>query len=743
MKTNIYGLIVAAFGALALQFTMLADDGELSLTTDGTNSFLQVIGDSDDDWRFQASSDLVTWTNLNALSLLAGEGNGPYLSLGTNGSTPRFFRAVQTEGLFDVQVFRTINLTFTQANWQTLLANNYASGANLGANFGLNNGATNTGVGVRYKGNTSYSAAGAKKSLNIELDYTNSTSELMGHETINLNNAFGDETIMREPLFFNIMRQYTVCPAASFVKLYINGAYFGVYSFVQQENSDLLDEWFPSDDGDRWRAPNIAAGGGGFNSGASALTYLGDRQQLYSANYELKNTQNSTNAWTNLIYAITVLNNTTTDFRNKVETVLAVDRWLWFLAIENVFADDDSYFNKGADYIFYYEPESGRIHPIEHDGNEAFTAGDVQLSPVQGTSGTNRPVIAKLLAVPELRQRYLAHMRTVLQEYYNPTVINPIIDQYHRLTVADIITDPKKNYTMTAYTNDLTALKTFVAQRYAFLTNHAELRPLPPVISDISVPSPLPYPDEVPYITTTVTANGTNGLNSVWLYFRGKSYGVYTSRQMFDDGAHGDGAAGDGIFGAALTNYPAGTRVRYYVEARSANAAQAAAFYPARAEQQVVSYRVATPTASSTPVVINELLADNADTLQDPQGDFDDWIELYNQSDAEVDMTGRYLTDEPNNPRKWQFPDGTTIPAGGYLLIWADEDSSETPGIHASFRLSASGEELYLIDIDANDNAILDSVTWGIQELDRSYGRSAENAEVFTSMTPTPNAANE
>ena len=75
--------------------------------------------------------------------------------------------------------------------------------------------------------------------------------------------------------------------------------------------------------------------------------------------------------------------------------------------------------------------------------------------------------------------------------------------------------------------------------------------------------------------------------------------------------------------------------------------------------------------------------------------------------------------------------------------MWADEDSTETPGIHASFRLSASGEELYLIDTDAHDNAILDSVTWGIQELDRSYGRSAENAEVFTDMTPTPNAANE
>ena len=52
---------------------------------------------------------------------------------------------------------------------------------------------------------------------------------------------------------------------------------------------------------------------------------------------------------------------------------------------------------------------------------------------------------------------------------------------------------------------------------------------------------------------------------------------------MFDDGAHGDGLTGDGVFGAATTNYPAGAKIHYYVEARSANSAKAASFAPARA----------------------------------------------------------------------------------------------------------------------------------------------------------------
>ena len=166
-------------------------------------------------------------------------------------------------------------------------------------------------------------------------------------------------------------------------------------------------------------------------------------------------------AWQRLINAIYVLNITpTNELRDKVEEVLAVDNWLWFLAIENIFADDDSYFNKGADYGFYYEIESGRIHPVEHDGNEAFTAGDVLLSPVQGATAGNRPLLQRLLPIAELRQRYLAHMRMVLQERYNPAAMTAMIDQFEALSINAIIADtiarakngkPVLYYTWTPY----------------------------------------------------------------------------------------------------------------------------------------------------------------------------------------------------------------------------------------------------------------------------------------------------
>jgi hypothetical protein len=316
------------------------------------------------------------------------------------------------------------------------------------------------------------------------------------------------------------------------------------------------------------------------------------------------------------------------------------------------------------------------------------------------------------------------------------------IDRLHELSIASIIADPNKGYPMTIYTNDLRALKTFVTNRYNFLTNHAELRPRPPKIVEVFDPVRRPAPTEVPFISARVEPDGTNGIDSVWLYFRDKNFGRFTVSQMFDDSKHGDGAAGDGVFGGATSNFPAGDKIHYYIEARSADPARAASFHPARAEQNTHAYLVTNTIATSTPVVINELMASNTRTLADPQGEYDDWLELRNLTSQEVDLTGRHLSDEPNNPRKWQFPPGTVLPPNGFLIVWMDEDGMAPVGLHASFKLSASGETVYLSDTDANLNAVLDSVTYEVQETDRSYGRVYADPSRFEVMHPTPGQPN-
>ncbi len=738
-----------ALGLLFCSATAVrAADGSVEMQFSGNNVLLKVDGDKDDDWWLQSSTNLTTWTTLtNFGTLLSGnETNAPWRSVGAKASGPMFYRARQTFGLYDTNLLRTITLTYTQATLTTFtsaLATARSTGLNVYCpQLTLDNGATNLSVGARFKGNTSYTGAGQKKSVNIEMDYMITNANLMGYSTLNLNNAQGDETVMREPIYFTLMSQYCCSPKAALARLYFNTSYRGVYSLAQQENSELISEYFPSNNGDRWRTPNPPTA-----SAIYAFGYLGNTNiSTYLANYDLRSNNSTTNdAYARVINAINILNNTPTNtLRDVVENVFAVDSWLWFLAIENLFVDDDSYFNKGADYSFYWEIESGRIHPVEHDGNESFAAAmtlNATLSPLQGATGTTRPLLNKFLNNNELKQRYLAHMRTVMAEYFNPTYLTALINHFHALSVDAVIADPIKSYTMATYTNDLVALKTYVTNRYNYLMTHAELTPLQPNINSVTEPTTTVYATNIPTIKANVTSSGS-GISSVWLYFRDKPYGRFTVRQMFDDGAHGDGAAGDSVYGAATTNYPAGNKIHYYVEARANNTAQAARFAPARAEIAPYNYSVALSVAASTSVVINEFMASNSGTLADPQGEFDDWIELRNLTGVAVNLTGLYLTDEPSNPRKWPFPSGTTIAANNYLLVWADENGAATPGLHANFKLASTGEQIYLIDTDANNNQVLDAITFGAQTTDISYGRTAADADVWSPLVPTPNAAN-
>ena len=143
-------------------------------------------------------------------------------------------------------------------------------------------------------------------------------------------------------------------------------------------------------------------------------------------------------------------------------------------------------------------------------------------------------------------------------------------------------------------------------------------------------------------------------------------------------------------------------------------------------------------------VVINEVLASNNTNLSDPQDEYDDWIEIHNAGATAVDVAGMYLADDLGDPTQWRFPldrpETTVIAPGGFLLVWADGDTADA-GLHASFSLSAGGEEIGLFDRDGV--TLLDSVSFGPQIVDVSYGRYPDGADEWRFMGwPTPEAEN-
>jgi hypothetical protein len=140
-------------------------------------------------------------------------------------------------------------------------------------------------------------------------------------------------------------------------------------------------------------------------------------------------------------------------------------------------------------------------------------------------------------------------------------------------------------------------------------------------------------------------------------------------------------------------------------------------------------------------VVINEFMAQNTQTIQDNDAEWADWIELFNEGSTTLNLAGFAMTDDFTNLRKWTFPD-TSIAAGGFLLIWCDEDEGD-PGVHANFKLSASGEQIALCDLENYGGSVLDSLSFRTQSADVSYARLCDGGPTWDfDATPTPYVSN-
>ncbi len=141
-------------------------------------------------------------------------------------------------------------------------------------------------------------------------------------------------------------------------------------------------------------------------------------------------------------------------------------------------------------------------------------------------------------------------------------------------------------------------------------------------------------------------------------------------------------------------------------------------------------------------LVINELMASNHTTLEDPDepDEFPDWIELYNGTTGTIELEGMYLTDKFQNLTKWRIGAGVSIKPGQYLIFYADDDGTQGP-YHTNFQLSVNGESVILIDRDGK--TIIDSILFDGQLEDVSYGRFPNGSNSLDFLIPTPGSNNQ
>jgi hypothetical protein len=532
------------------------------------------------------------------------------------------------------------------------------------------------------------------------------------------------------------------------VRVVINGENWGVYASVQQFNKDFLKEFYGSSKGTRWKVP-------GRPNADSGLRYTGEDLAAYKQRYEIKSKDEET-PWLALKNLCRVLDETPTEqLPEAIEPILDVEGVLWFLANDVAVVNSDGYWTRASDYSIFLD-EHGVFHIVPYDMNEAFIAGhggppgggggrdgggrggrDRQgppggeanrprpgrqdgppigrdgpppgerlpgidgpgiagpapgergprgpgasgpnLDPLVGLDDPNKPLRSKLLAVPQYRQQYLENLRSIAYYGMEPQAMEKIVTEYKDLMEAEVKRDTKKN-------------STFEAFQRAVAVYHNE-----PTGND---PEPLRNADDRSNATERVPQ-----VTSLLEFFAKRRQFLLTHPAI-----------------AALPGEPLPPSYR-----------PAASLEATPTPKKPIS-----KSARNTSVVINEFMAANKTKVIGPLGTYEDWIELHNTGDQEIDLTGFYLSDSTKDLKKWPFPAGTRLPPRGYLVLWADEQEPIGAELHLPFKLKASGETLTLFDSHP-EGGIVDQIKFSQQTNDVAFGRWNDQ---LVPLVPTPGEAN-
>ena len=649
------------------------------------------------------------------------------------------------QSFYDTNTIQDIRIVFAESNWDALLdAQAQSTEDYIPAQSVTINGTVFNNVGVKYKGNSTYNPNNQKNPLHIELD-TYQSQDYQGYTDIKLSNVAYDPTFVREPLSYSILRQYMHAPESNYANVYINGTLMGVYVSSESISKKFVNKHFYSNNNSFFKCNPIGGAGPGSSSFPN-LAYLGTTISSYEPAYEM----NSDAGWEDLINLTNTLSNNTAN----IESVLDVDRALWMLAFNNVLVNLDSYSGTFKQNYYLYKDDNGRFNPVVWDLNMSFgvfsstgtialnnTTVKKQMTHLLHSADAAWPLIQKLLGIPKYKRMYLAHMATILNENFANNSYFTTAQAYQALIGPSVQADTKKFYTYAQFTSNLTTdmtggpnsapgISNLMSGRNTYLQALPDFTATKPVISNIVLSTPNPLVNS----NVTITANVVNtNATAVYLGYRANIRLPFTKVLMYDDGLHNDGAAADNIYGASIL--VSNTYMQYYLYAENNNAG---IFSPERAEHEFYTLQADYPTLNPGDIAINEIMAQNTSTITDADGEYEDWIELYNNTDSTVSLDNLYLTDTNTNLIKWGFPSGLTIEPHGFLTVWADEDLTQS-GLHADFKLSASGESVILA---YPDGTIVDSVDFGVQTANMGYARVPDGTGNFVIQAPSYNVTN-
>lgn len=297
------------------------------------------------------------------------------------------------------------------------------------------NGVAFKNIGIRFKGNSSFfapiAAGSSKLPLNLKLTFEDKkqlTPE--GYQTIKLSNIFRDPSYLREVLSYTIAARYMPAPKANFAKVSVNGEYWGLYNLTQSIDDQFRLEHYGHDKGILFKCDpswEEKAGLGCKPGDKASLEYLGTNDAAcYVDKYELKEGRDE--AWPAFMALLQQLK----DDPDGLEEILNIDEALWMHAFNNVLVNLDSYTGRLCHNYYLMQDTFGVWHPLLWDMN--LSLGGFRFSGVGGKLSnqemmdlslflhfkektSTRPLIVKLLDIPLYRKIYVAHAKTIYEDY--------------------------------------------------------------------------------------------------------------------------------------------------------------------------------------------------------------------------------------------------------------------------------------------------------------------------------------
>ena len=597
-------------------------------------------------------------------------------------------------------------------------------------------------IGFRLRGNTSRYAL--KKSFKVSFNTFEPGREFYGLEKMNLNGEHNDPSVIRSKLCWELFRDFGLPAArANHVELFINGSYYGLYMNTEHIDEEFVESRFGNQNGNLYKCLWPAD-----------LDYLGSNPDLYKFTnngrraYDLK-TNTAQDDYSDLAGFIGILNNVpSSQLLCEIETVLNVFDYMKIAAIDVMTGDWDGYIYNKNNFYLYHNTATGQFEYIPYDLDNTLGIdwigrdwGNRNIYDWQQHGNESRPLYTRLIALQTLRDQYSWYIDRVIDSCFaNPgflqkihairEMITPYVaaDPYYPLDYGFTIQDFHNSYQQALGGHVAYGLQEYLQTRSSSATAQLELNNTTPVIKYIRHSHPAVGED------LWITAWSRDDDENITVAMRySVNGGTWQEKQMSDDGLHHDQDPGDDIYGAAIENIQNNTHILFQVKSEDAfgNGMQLPC--------DPVELEIYNSTLQG--LYINEFMASNASVIADEYGEYEDWIEIYNNSGSEVWLGSRYMSDDLEEPSKGKLPD-VFIPDGGFVLLWADGDPDQGE-YHMPFRLDKDGEEIGLFDEAGAAFALLDSVTYDVHLTDVSQGRLPDGGDDWSWFSaPTPGSTN-